>query len=314
MNESLDKLLLRIIMAFSLCMMILIYKYAHFLFHPGLRNKLLKKFYPSQNPSDTIHFFSRVIGIGIVLTAPFFDLEYGIVFAFTGYILQALIALGLYTLSIYIIEGMTLYNYEYNDEVLTRKNLCYSTVCFSEAIAIAFILKYMIVYSNFSIFTLLYFWLLSLVMLGLSIKLYHFRSSLDFSKLMIHKNISLALSFSGHVFGSSVIIIASFNHNVGQMEEFTFQVLLKIVLALIILPIIQNGILFIFKITDDQKGLQSLDLSSEDAHPLEESEKDGVDPSFGSGLTEGTLFLTSSLLTSTIIGPVNFGNFYPLFH
>ncbi|MBF0205621.1 MAG: hypothetical protein HQK53_01895 [Oligoflexia bacterium] len=320
MSETLDKLILRTIIALTLCLLLLIYKYTHFSLKVSLRPKLTKKFYPSQNPADTLYFFSRILGVAIILTAPFFDIEYGPFNAFLGFMLQALIAITFYIISIYIMESITLFHFEYQDEVVTRKNICYSIICFAEATAIALVIKSLITYSNFSFFLLLYYWLLAIVLLGLSSKLYYFRSNMEFNKLMIHKNLALGLSYSGHLLGAAIIIISSFNQPSASIEDFTFTVLLKIILAIILLPIIQQGIIIVFKIkneiAEDASAISNNESITKEVTDLTElidlTGKEHYGPTFSQGIYEGVLFFTSSFLTSTVTGPLNFGNFYPL--
>lgn len=313
MNEILDKLLLRGILAVSLCLILLLYKYAHILIYPSSRPQLLKKFYPSQNPADTIHFFSRLLGIGIVFSGLYFDLEYGVLYAFLGFLIQAGISFALLLLSIYIIESITLFNFEYSDEITTRKNICYGIICFAETLSVAFLIKSIISTSNYSLFTLLYLWLLSIVLFGISTKLYQFRSKLEFQRLIIHKNSALAFSYTGHLLGSAIIIISAFNQSLTTIEDYTFQVILKIILSILILPVFQKGLVWVFRIRDDFKSTDiehpELAITSRER----DEDKEFWGPSFAYGLFEGTIFFTSCLLTATVTGQLLFGNFYPVF-
>ena len=88
MNEIFDKLIIRILIAFTLCLIIFIYKYAHVFFYPIAKKQLFKKFYPTRNIADTLHFFSRIIGIGILLSHINLNTEEGILFAFFSFFIN----------------------------------------------------------------------------------------------------------------------------------------------------------------------------------------------------------------------------------
>ena len=54
-----------------------------------------------------------------------FDTSQGIFFAFLGFLVQSIATYSLFLVSIYILESISLYNFEYQDEILKRKNLSY---------------------------------------------------------------------------------------------------------------------------------------------------------------------------------------------
>jgi uncharacterized membrane protein YjfL (UPF0719 family) len=302
MNELMDKLILRIIFSLTICFYLLLYKYAHILFYPSSRNQLLKRFYPSQNSADTLHFFGRLVGIGIVYSSLYFDLSDGMILAIISFLIKSFVAFVVYLLSLYIIESITLYNFEYSDEITKRKNICYGIITFFQSLSVSIILRVIMSSSNNSIVLILFMWLLGIVIFGFATKFYTLISKLSFNKLMIHKNLALAFSFSGYVTGTSIIISSALAQPIVNIETYMLEVILKILLSAIIFPIFQKGIVFIFKLQDDL-----------DEAIMLNSEKDMLGPHLGYGIYEGSLLFTSSLLTSLVIRQIVFGNFYPTF-
>lgn len=180
--------------------------------------------------------------------------------------------------------------------------MSYAIVSFSIAVCIAILIRKVVIESEFSIILLVMFWLYALVLFGLCIKMYRFSSRLKFNQLMIQKNLGLAFSFSGYLFGINTIILTAFNQEHLDIKRYAVQVTLSVLLSLIIFPIFQKGIKLIFKIQEDL-------TSQESPYLLNEVET----PETGYGIYEGILFYSSALLTSVIVGQVQFGIIYPFF-
>jgi uncharacterized membrane protein YjfL (UPF0719 family) len=296
MNELFDKLLLRGVFTAFVCSFLYLYKYAHSFLYPSAKQQIFKKFFPSQNPPYSLHFFSRIIGLGIVLSTLHFNLNNGIIIAMGDFFVIGVASIFLFLLSIYIMEGIILFNFDYTDEVLKRKNLSYSILSFSLALSLAIILKSIVREAGSSFITLLFMWMFSIVIFGFAVKGYKYVSNLNFNRLMIQKNISIALSFAGFCFGFSLIISSSFHQKADGIQNYSILVLLRILLSGIIFPIFKKGILLAFNLKDDF-----------------DHEDNSKEANWGYGLFEGSLFLTSCYLTSIITGQIEFGNFYPIF-
>jgi len=155
MNELFDKLLMRMALTVFMCLVIIIYKYAHVIFYPNARQQLFKSFYPSKNPADTIHLFSRIMGIGIIFSEFYFHVSDGFFYAIFDFFLKASVACTFYLISLFIIESIVLYNFEYNDEVIKKKNVAYSLICFAHAIGMAYLIKTILLVSQDSILFLI---------------------------------------------------------------------------------------------------------------------------------------------------------------
>ena len=303
MNEIIDKLILLIVTTVFMSLTLILYRYAHALLYPSSRQQIFKRFHPSRNSPDTIHLFSRILGVGIIYS------QLGIYFsdavwllAFITFLLQAVLLFSCYLISIYIIESIVFYNFEYIDEILKRKNYTYAIISFSHSIAVAWILKTIIMVSENNFIMIIMLWLISMVIMGLSVKSYSLVSKLAFNKLLIQKNLALAFSYSGFVLGWTMIISSSINNQSENFLWFNFYIVLKILLSVIIFPIFNWGLITIFKLQDDFKS----DMISENG-------RDILGPQVGYGIFEGIMFLTSCLLTTVITGKIYFGSFYPGF-
>ena len=302
MNESHDKLILRIIFALIICFVIYIYKYIHSLLYSSMRYQLFHKFFPVRNSSDTIHLFSRIIGIGMIYSNFYFDLSNGMTFAILNFLIESFFVIILYLGSIYIMESIVLYNFEYSDEILKRKNLAYALICFSHSIGVSYVINIIIKVSQGSILFMLFLWLFSMVLIGISSKAFPSISKLSFNRLLVQKNIAIAISYMGFIWGQALIVSASFDNPLVNIKWYSSQILLKIFLALIIIPIFRKGLILIFRIQEDH-----WDDKEKNRDHITYSDVD-----IGHGIYEGAIIFTSCFLTTVIMGNINYGNIYPL--
>jgi uncharacterized membrane protein YjfL (UPF0719 family) len=295
MNEIFDKLLIRILFTCFICIALFLYKYAHTIFYPSKKKQILKKIYPSENPVDTLHIFSRLIGVSIIFSTLEFNEYIGVFISSFHFFVWGIIGFALYLLSIWVMESIIFYNFEYKDEVLKKKNMAYGIVSFTISICLAFIIRTIFKESETSLVILFILWLFALVIFGFSTKLYKYASKLTFNSLMIQKNIGMSLSYSGFIMGNTVLLCAAFSHEHHDITSYCIQVILKALLGILILPIFRAGISYIFRI--------STYVSTEDTDVN----------LIGQGVYEGALFLTCAFLASIIIGQIHFGTIYPFF-
>jgi len=304
MNEIFDKLILRIVFTVFICLTIVLYKYAHKFLYPSSRKQLFKRFYPSKNSADTLHLFARLIGIGIVFSEFYFYISDGIVITSLYFVLKASMLIIIYLASMYIIDSIVLYNFEYADEILKKKNFSYAIICFAHAIAIGYILKSIMAVSGNNPVILLFLWLFSMVIIGFASKSFSLVSKMPFNRLLIQKSIALALSYCGFLWGWTVIVASALNYELKDLDIrwYGIQVILNILLSAIIFPIFKNGLVWTFQLQEDiveQSG--------------KEGKIDATVPDVGHGIYEGSIFFTSCFLTSVITGHIHFGTFYPVF-
>lgn len=301
MNELFDKLIIRIIFTCFICAIIYFYKIAHSKLHPHTKSQLNTKFYPSKNAASTIHLFSRIIGIGIIFSEFYFYLSDNILITLLDFFIQASSCLFLFLLSTYILESIVLYNFDYNDEIQKRKNISYAIICFALSVAVAQLIKSILIVSSNSLVLLFFLWLFAIVLIGFATKSYQFISKMPFNRLIIQKNYPMSFSYTGFIWGWSLIISTALNHPLNNIKWYSIQVILKILLAAIIFPIFKIAITKIYSLQDEFNQTKTDKEIAEITPPL-----------IGQGIYEGLLFLTCSILTTLITEHVNFGTFYPV--
>ncbi|MCO4792429.1 MAG: hypothetical protein KC493_01860 [Bacteriovoracaceae bacterium] len=302
MNELFDKLILRIVFTIFMLFLLYLYKYAHSFLYPSSRQQLFKRFFPIKNSPDTMILVSRILGIGLLFSQFYFFMSEGFLYALLDFFLEASIGFMIYLTSIYILESIVLFNFEYQDEVLKRKNYAYSIISMAHSIGFAYILKVVLAVSNHSVIMLFFLWLFAIVLIGFATKSFGIISKLPFNRLLVQKNLGLAFSYLGFFWGWTLIISSSINNELIDIRWFSIQVILKIVLSLIIIPIFRKGLLIIFKFHDEIEKEIVIDNKPENQ-----------EKTLGYGIYEGSIFFASCFLTTVITGHINFGTFYPVF-
>lgn len=296
MNEIFDKLLIRILFTVFICLALLGYKYAHMLFYPSQRKSLMRKIFPQDNYVFTIHFFSRLIGIGLILSTFEFKEYLGVFISTFHFFVWSILGIFIYLLSLFTIESIIFYNFEYKDEVIKKQNLSYGLISATNTITLAIVLRCILKESENSIVILTILWLTSMVLIGFGVKLFKHISKFSFNSYMIQKSMSIGISFSGFLIGNTIVITTTLANEHYQITSYLIQIILKCLLAVLILPLFRIGLLAIFKI-DESYNLQT------------SSEQEKIGHSF----YEFSIYITSSLLASIVIGQIHFGTIYPFF-
>ncbi len=309
MNELFDKLIIRIVFVILVCLTLILYKYLHIIFYPSARKQLFRSFYPSKNPADTLHLFSRILGVGIILSNFHFYLGNGLGMAIYDLLLSTTVVFILYLSSLYVLESIVLGSYEYADEVLKRKNLAYGITCFANSLAMAFLAKTILSISRDSLVMLAILWLFAMVVTGIAMKGFDLVSKLSFHKLMPKKNLAVAFSYTGFIWGWSLLITNALEHDLVEIKSYSIHFLLKIILSAIVFPLFKNGLSLIYQLKDEPVTGASPGIAS--AISTETVYSEG--PLIGVGLYEGILFFTSAFLTGMITASIDFGSFYPVF-
>jgi hypothetical protein len=125
----------------------------------------------------------------------------GFLYALLDFFLEAVIGFIVYLASIYILESIVLFNFEYQDEVLKRKNYAYAIISLTHSLGLAYVLKIVLAVSNHSVIMLIFLWLFSIVLIGFATKSYSIISKLPFNRLLVQKNLGLAFSYLGFLLG-----------------------------------------------------------------------------------------------------------------
>jgi uncharacterized membrane protein YjfL (UPF0719 family) len=299
MNEIFDQLIIQVFFTVFICGILYLYKYIHAFFYRNERNNILKVHFPSENSSNTLHFFSRLIGVSLVLSTLSFDQSNGLFLSMFHFFVWGSLGCLLYIVSIYMMESIVFYNFEYFDEVQKRRNMSYAVISFTQTVSLAFIVRAVVQESEGSLIILLMLWLFAMVLFGFATKLYPYVSKFTVNKFLIRKNMSLAISYSGFILGCTIIILNSFDQEHFDIKSYGIQVFLRVLLSLIFYPLFRKGVLLIFKL-HEEKSIQA------DA-------KTDFDVPLGYGVYEGATYLTTALLTSIIVARIQFGTIYPFF-
>lgn len=302
MNELFDKLILRVFLAIFICLLLWLYKYLHVILYPVAKEQVLNAFSPLKNPADTIHLYSRLAGFGIVFSEFQFYLSDGVLYATLEFITHSICGYSLFLISIWIMDSISLYNFDYSDEIHKRRNLAYATVAAANVLALAYLIKIVLQVSHGSFITLIFLWLLSVIAIGIAAKTYSWITLLAFNKNIIQKNMGIAFSYTGFILGWTIIVATSLENESKSFRWYATSVVLQILLALIVYPLFRKGLELVFRV--------EYEFSEK---KLEGSNQKESDQQFVYGFYEGVSYLTACLLTSLIIGHIHFGTFYPVF-
>jgi uncharacterized membrane protein YjfL (UPF0719 family) len=299
MNEIFDRLVVRILLTCFVILFLFLYKYAHLVLYPSVKKQTIKKFSPTENPADTLHLFSRLLGIAIIFSSLEFEESSGIALSIFHFLVWGGIGVFIYLLSLYTIESVALYNFEYTTEILKRKNIAYAIVCFTHAIGLALMTKTIITQSENSFIILLVLWLLHMVLFGFAHKYYAFITKHKFNSIILNESVPLSLSYLGYLFGASILLSECFNQDHFDLSIYVTQVVLKVILALLIYPLFKRGIKKLFKFKGDEIDIHDIPKQNQ-----------GI---IGMGIFEAILYLSAAILTSLIVNHINFGTIYPFF-
>lgn len=294
MNEIFDRLLIRVLLVGVVLAVLYIYNMSHYVLYPSVKTQIRKKLNPAENPADTLHLFSRLTGFVIILSSLRFDESHGVLLSLFHILVWGTLTSGLYLVSLFLIESIVMYNFEYKDEILKRRNLTYSLICTAHALAIAHVTRVVVHQSENSLIILFLLWLLAMVIMGFGSKYFSFLSKLSFNSLVTSQNPSIAISYLGFTLGLGWLVGESFDQEHFDITVYCVQVLLKILLSLIIYPLFRKGLKFLFQ-------------AYQSGHQLIE------EYNWGTGTYECALFLTSAILTSMIVNHIQFGTIYPFF-
>ncbi|MEE2671000.1 MAG: hypothetical protein VYA54_04785 [Bdellovibrionota bacterium] len=287
MSEIFDKLLIRMIFTLYICASYFVFKYAHVLFYPSHRQQILKNLTPSLNYINTLTFFGRVLGVGIIYSALEFNEYIGMAFSTIHFFIWSTIGISTYLITLFITDWVIFQKQNFIDEVQKKKNSAYGLISFTNAIGVAFILKQLFLVSQYSIIKYAILWLITVIAYGASTRLYKFYSPNSFSKLMIQKNGSLAFGYTGFILCHSLILASSLTESPILITDYLFNVLMRIGIGFILIPVF----LFLFR---------KLFLHNTFDHPVKTKLDD-----FDHGIYEFLIFIFTGLFISHLLHFVN---------
>ena len=290
MEEIFDQLLTKIMFSFLLLIMLIGYRFLHLLLYPHAKKQVLSLYNPFENLSDSIHYFARIVGISIVFTSFEVHLFDNLLMGVFHFVFWVLVDIVFYLLALYILELVVLHAFQYQQEILKRKNLCYAIINASISICLALLVRNIVKIADYSIPFMIILWLFVVVVFGLLVKQYHLISRFSFSKSVFAQDYGVAISYVGFLTANTIIIYYSFSQTQKSVGNFITSTLTHLLLCGILLPIFFYGVQKIFLAT------QKMTL------PLYIQDKE---LQYNLGLTEAMLFLSSALLTIIVVFGAN---------
>ena len=301
MNELLDKILIRLLFTVFVCLVIYVYQHIHvkrysFFSFISLSRKPVGGASLGENPAEMLYFFSKILGIGIAFSGLAVDLEDGMAFAILDIFLYAFLACIFYTMSLYILDGIILYNFEYEDEIIKKKNFAYALIYFAHCLCTAVLIERLLSIIQNSMVMLLFLWLFTMVLLGIAAKSFSLLSKFSLDNFLIQMNLGVSLSYLGRLLGWTILITWAVNHPLIDVEWYIVEALWKLSLSLVVLPVFIKALTIICKVRHAFKD----DSVGGGANLLH----------LGYGIYEGFLFLIGCYLTVLVTENVRFGSLY----
>ncbi len=291
MEEILDRFLIRIIFALFCCIILYAYKYSHFLFYRRSIKQVKNEFNLLENPSDTLHFLSRILGLAIIFSFVEFNRFLSVEVSLIHLSIVSLTIMISYLISLLIIEAIVLHKFNYRTEILKNNNFSYALIIFSLNISTAFIIKSILLHSQNSVLIFLTLWLFAMCLLGLIARLFNFYSRFQFNRNISQQSIGVAISFAFYILGTTYLLSKSFDQPHIEKYSYMLRIFFKVFLSVLIVPVFIAAIRFIFSLKMKKNLVQSY---------IEDKEK-----SISYGLAEGLVFLISAIMTSWIVFNIN---------
>lgn len=298
MEEIFDHLLIRIVFSLLLLGILYGYRYAHLILYPQGKKQTIKLYNPFENAADTIHYFARIVSIAIVFTSFEVHLFDRFAIGIFHFLFWTSIDIIVFLLSLYLMELIILHAFQYQQEILKKKNYVYACINAAIALCLAFLIQHVIVTGDYSLTRIIILWLFGLVVFGLLAKQYHFISYYHFSKAIFSKDPGVCLSFIAYLVSITFIIFKTFNQEQVSVDKFITSAITDLLLCGIIMPIFYYGLRYIF-------------LARRKMTIALYSENQTSNLTLALGVCEAMLFLSSAMLTSIIV----FGaNLYSIFN
>lgn len=290
MEEIFDQLLTKIMFSILLLVMLVAYRFLHLLLYPHAKKQVLSLYNPFDNLPDTIHYFARIVGICIVFTSFEIHLFENLMMGVFHFVFWVLVDIIFYLLALYILELVILHAFQYQQEILKRKNLCYAIINATISICLAVLMRNIVKIADYSIPFMIILWLFMVVVFGLLIKQYHLVSRFSFSKSVFSQDHGVTISYVGFLVATSVIVYYSFSQTQKSVGNFITSTLTHLLLCGILLPLFFYGVQKVFLAT------QKMII------PIYNQDRNNQ---YNLGLTEAMLFLTSALLTIIVVFGAN---------
>lgn len=299
MKHILDTFLIKSVFLIIIICFLYVFRKLHILLAPKDVKNLHLKFYPIKNHVDSIHFFSRLLSIGIILSSLAINIHADFASNLLHFISWSTLSIITYFASIYILEGIILHPFEYLEEIHNKKNYTYAVISTALSLCIAFLIKATIASTGFYFLLACVTYSFIFVIFIALLKLYGVISLFKFKNYLAKDELSVALSFSGFVISVCIICIYSLENNISDYHIYLLQIGTKIIFSMLMFPLFETIIVKVFQIqhTKDQS-----------SNVQEKYSK------LGYGIFEGATFCLSSIFTSLLMPSINITSILPIFN
>jgi len=284
MEENLDKIFIKIIMGLIVIGMVVSYRVAHELIYFSGKKNFFKIFNSHVNPAESIHYYARILSSSILIYPLILTFQDDFFSLFIHITTWSILAFGLFISSVYFVENTILNHFDYKNEILKKENYAYALISATLSLCFALSINFVIKNADFSIPIVIILWFLSLIFLGISSKIYTALTSFQFMKDILAKNLGAAISFAGFMSGASLILFMCLNQEYIEFTEYFIQMASDLTLCLFFAPLFY---LFLKRVYLRNTNFTQMHYVRGGTFQLY----------LATGLTEATLFLTSSILT-----------------
>ncbi len=288
MEENLDNLSIKLLMSCLVIAMIFLYRIMHNFVYPTGKKNYIRIFTSQTNPADAIHFYARIIGSSILIFPLVISFHDDFLSIGVHLLTWSIINFSLFLGSLYFLENSILNNFDFRNEILKKENYAYAIVSASLSLCFALSISFVVKNADFSIPIVTILWFLSLIFIGINSKIYSSLTRFQFTKDILSKNLGTAISFSGFIFGTTLILFMCFNQEYVEFSDYFIQITSDLALCLIFLPIFYLALRLIYLKNNNFTLMLYVKDASFNLH-------------LGAGLTEATLFITSSILTTLTV-------------
>lgn len=299
MKHILDSLLIKFLFLLITIFFLYIFRKIHIFLAPKDVRNFHLKFYPIRNHVDSIHFFSRLLSIGIILSSLSIEIHPDLISNLMHFISWSAISVATYFASIYILEGIILHPFDYFDEIHNKKNYAYVLISSTLSICTAILIKTTIAQTGFYFLLSSVTYAFLFVAFMVLLKLYSFTSIFHLKNYIAKKDLSVALSYSGYIVAITILCVFAQEDSSASYQIHLLTILSKLIWAIILFPLFKLGIVYIFKV----QAIQDKDPKAGNVYPK-----------LGYGIFEGATFCMSSIFTSLLMPAINITTALPIFN
>lgn len=299
MRHILDSILIKFLFLMITIFFLYIFRKIHIFLAPKDVRNFHLKFYPVRNHTDSLHFFSRLLSIAIILSSLSIEVHPDLVSNLMHFISWSGISVATYFASIYILEGIILHPFDYFEEIHNKKNYSYVIISSVLSICTAFLIKTTIAQTGFYFLLSSVTYAFLFVVFMMLLKLYHFTSVFHLKSYIAKKDLSVALSYSGYIIAMTTLCVFAQEDSSASYQVHLLTIMSKIIWAILLFPIFKYSIVFIFKVQHKENQDKASSIGS---------------AKLGYGIFEGATFCMASIFTALLMPAINMTTALPIFN